>query len=83
MLRKALALTVLVLALVVPAAPAGSGAQSSIALPQDFRPEGIASGKGDSFYVGSIPSAPFTAGLTEPVKGQCSCRRTPGGTTPG
>jgi hypothetical protein len=55
MLRKALPLTVLILALLVPAAPAGSGAQSSIALPQEFRPEGIASGKGDSFYVGSIP----------------------------
>ena len=55
MLRKALPLTVLILALLVPAAPAGSGAQSSIALPQEFRPEGIASGRGDSFYVGSIP----------------------------
>jgi hypothetical protein len=55
MLRKALPLTVLVLALLVPAAPAASGAQSSIALPAEFRPEGIASGKGDSFYVGSIP----------------------------
>ena len=55
MLRKALPITILVLALLVPAAPAGSGAQSSIALPVEFRPEGIASGKGDSFYVGSIP----------------------------
>lgn len=55
MLRKALPLTVLLLAMLVPPAPAGSGAQSSIALPQEFRPEGIASGKGDSFYVGSIP----------------------------
>jgi hypothetical protein len=55
MLRKALPITILVLALLVPAAPAGSGAQSSIALPVEFRPEGIASGTGDSFYVGSIP----------------------------
>jgi sugar lactone lactonase YvrE len=55
MLRKALPITILVLALLVPAAPAGSGAQSSIPLPPEFRPEGIASGKGDSFYVGSIP----------------------------
>ena len=55
MLRKALPITVLVLALLVPAAPAGTGAQSSIPLPDEFRPEGIASGKGDSFYVGSIP----------------------------
>jgi hypothetical protein len=55
MLRKVLPITVLVLALLVPAAPAGPGAQSSIPLPQEFRPEGIASGEGDSFYVGSIP----------------------------
>ena len=55
MLRKALPITVLVLALLVPAAPAGSGAQSSIPLPDEWRPEGIASGKGDRFYVGSIP----------------------------
>jgi hypothetical protein len=58
MLRKALALTILIVAILAPAAPAapaGSGAQSSIALPDEFRPEGIASGKGDSFYVGSIP----------------------------
>jgi outer membrane protein assembly factor BamB len=55
MLRKALPITVLALALLVPAAPAGSGAQSSIPLPDEFRPEGIASGKGDRFFVGSIP----------------------------
>jgi hypothetical protein len=55
MLRKALPITILVLALLVPAAPAGPHAQSSIALPDEFRPEGIASGKGDRFYVGSIP----------------------------
>jgi hypothetical protein len=55
MLRKVLPITVLVSALLVPAAPAGPGAQSSIPLPQEFRPEGIASGEGDSFYVGSIP----------------------------
>jgi hypothetical protein len=55
MLRKALPIAVLVLALLVPAAPAGSGAQSSIPLPDEWRPEGIASGKSDRFYVGSIP----------------------------
>ena len=56
MLRKALPITILLLALLVPAAPAGSGgAQNSIPLPDEFRPEGIASGEGDSFYVGSIP----------------------------
>ena len=58
----------LVLALLVPAAPAGSGAQSSIPPPDEWRPEGIASGKGDRFYVGSIPlgavfSGSFHTGL--------------------
>jgi hypothetical protein len=70
MLRKALPLTVLVLALLVPAAPAGSGAQSSIALPQEFRPEGIASGKGDSFYVGSIPQGAVFKGSYRTGEGE-------------
>jgi hypothetical protein len=55
MVRKALPITLVALALLVPAAPAGTEPQSSIALPPEFRPEGIASGKGDTFYVGSIP----------------------------
>jgi hypothetical protein len=55
MLRRALPVTVLMLAMLAPAATAGPPAQSSIALPPEFRPEGIASGKGDTFYVGSIP----------------------------
>jgi hypothetical protein len=55
MLRKILMLGIVTTVLLVPAAPAGQGAQSSIALPDEFRPEGIASGKGATFYVGSIP----------------------------
>jgi hypothetical protein len=55
MLRNALPIAALALALLAPTAPAGTGAQSSIPLPPEFRPEGIASGKGDRFYVGSIP----------------------------
>jgi sugar lactone lactonase YvrE len=55
MLRTALATAVAVLALLAPAAPAGEQAQRTIALPDEFRPEGIASGPKDSFYVGSIP----------------------------
>jgi hypothetical protein len=70
MLRKTLPLTVLVLALLVPAAPAGSGAQSSIALPDEFRPEGIASGKGDSFYVGSIPQGAVFKGSYRTGEGE-------------
>jgi hypothetical protein len=55
MLRSAFALALVGLALLVPAAPAGPPAQETIALPPEFRPEGIASGPHDSFYVGSIP----------------------------
>ena len=55
MLRKASIATLAVVALLVPAASAGTGAQPTIALPDEFRPEGIASGAGSSFYVGSIP----------------------------
>src|SRR5919106_212624 len=55
MLRKATIISLGALALLVPAAPAGPPAQPTIALPDEFRPEGIASGPKDSFYVGSIP----------------------------
>jgi hypothetical protein len=55
MLRIAFATAIAVLALLAPAAPAGEQAQRTIALPDEFRPEGIASGPKDSFYVGSIP----------------------------
>jgi hypothetical protein len=55
MVRKATIISLALLALLVPAAPAGPPAQPTIALPDEFRPEGIASGEKDSFYVGSIP----------------------------
>jgi hypothetical protein len=55
MLRNATVIAIALLALLVPAAPAGPPAQRTIALPDEFRPEGIASGTGSSFYVGSIP----------------------------
>jgi hypothetical protein len=56
MLRIAFATAVAVLALLAPAVSAGGDkGQRTIALPPEFRPEGIASGPKDSFYVGSIP----------------------------
>jgi hypothetical protein len=54
MRRHALLLTLSLIALLAPAATAGSPGQPTIALPDEFRPEGIAS-KGSKFYVGSIP----------------------------
>jgi sugar lactone lactonase YvrE len=55
MLRIASAAALAALLLLVPTAPAGSGGQPTIPLPDEFRPEGIASGPKASFYVGSIP----------------------------
>jgi hypothetical protein len=54
MRRPVLLLTLSLIALLAPAADAKSPGQRTIALPDEFRPEGIAS-KGSSFYVGSIP----------------------------
>jgi hypothetical protein len=55
MLRIASAAALAALLLLVPSAPAGSPAQPTIPLPDEFRPEGIASGPKATFYVGSIP----------------------------
>jgi hypothetical protein len=56
MFRKAFIPTLILIAAIAPAAPAGGGpGQETIALPDEFRPEGIASGKSDRFFVGSIP----------------------------
>lgn len=54
MRRHVLLLALALIALLAPAATAGSPGQPTIALPDEFRPEGIAS-KGSTFYVGSIP----------------------------
>jgi hypothetical protein len=63
MFRKAFIPTLIVIAALAPAAPAGGGpGQDEIALPPEFRPEGIASGKGDRFFVGSIPQASVYSG---------------------
>jgi hypothetical protein len=55
MLRVATATALVAFLLLVPAAPAGQSAQPTIPLPDEFRPEGIASGPKSSFYAGSIP----------------------------
>jgi outer membrane protein assembly factor BamB len=55
MIGKASMAALVAFVTLVTAAPAGPPAQSAIALPDEFRPEGIASGAGSSFYVGSIP----------------------------
>jgi hypothetical protein len=70
MLRKATIISLGLLALLVPAAPAGPPAQPTIALPDEFRPEGIASGEKDSFYVGSIPQASVYRGSYRTGEGE-------------
>jgi hypothetical protein len=70
MFRKASVATLVVFALLVPAAPAGTGAQPTIALPDEFRPEGIASGTGSSFYVGSIPQGSVFRGSYRTGEGE-------------
>jgi hypothetical protein len=70
MLRIAFAFTVAVFALLAPAAPAGEQAQRTIALPPEFRPEGIASGAKDSFYVGSIPQGSVYRGSYRTGEGE-------------
>jgi hypothetical protein len=55
MLRIASAAALAALLLLVPSAPAGAPSQPTIPLPDEFRPEGIASGPKATFYVGSIP----------------------------
>jgi hypothetical protein len=70
MLRKATITAITALALLVPAAPAGPPAQPTIALPDEFRPEGIASGPKDSFYVGSIPQGSVYRGSYRTGEGE-------------
>jgi hypothetical protein len=70
MLRNATVIAIATLALLAPAAPAGHEAQRTIALPEEFRPEGIASGAKDSFYVGSIPQGSVYRGSYRTGEGE-------------
>jgi sugar lactone lactonase YvrE len=70
MLRIGFATAIAVLALLAPAVPAGEQAQRTIALPDEFRPEGIASGPKDSFYVGSIPQGSVYRGSYRTGEGE-------------
>jgi hypothetical protein len=70
MLRIAFATAVAVLAVLAPAAPAGEQGQRTIALPDEFRPEGIASGPKSTFYVGSIPQGSVYRGSYRTGEGE-------------
>jgi hypothetical protein len=70
MLRFAITTGLAALAVLAPAAPAGEQGQRTIALPDEFRPEGIASGPKDSFYVGSIPQGSVYRGSYRTGEGE-------------
>jgi hypothetical protein len=68
--RIVIAAALAALLLLAPAAPAGPTAQRTIPLPDEFRPEGIASGAGASFYVGSIPQGAVFRGSYRTGQGE-------------
>ena len=61
-MRRLVLLLTTVACLAVPAALANGSFPETIPLPNGFQPEGIAVGKGDTFYVGSIPTGAVYAG---------------------
>ena len=77
--RRLLVLLVLVAVAVVPATAGASTFPDTIRLPDGWQPEGIASGRGTSLYVGSIPTGAVWKGdartgrgdeLVEPQEGR-------------
>jgi hypothetical protein len=60
--RPILLLVLLALALLLPSAAAARPFPDTIRLPDGFQPEGIASGRGTSLLVGSIPTGAIWAG---------------------
>ena len=60
--RPILLLVLLALALLLPSAAAARPFPDTIRLPDGFQPEGIASGRGTSLFVGSIPTGAIWAG---------------------
>ncbi len=61
-MRRLVILLTTLACLVVPGALAKGSFPETIPLPNGFQPEGIAVGKGDTFYVGSIPTGAVYAG---------------------
>jgi sugar lactone lactonase YvrE len=68
-MRRTILLVVACAALAAPAALAKGSFPETIPLPNGFQPEGIAIGKGTTFYVGSIPTGAVYAGNLRTGKG--------------
>jgi len=67
-MRKLLLITLTLLA-ALPASALAKSFPETIQLPDDFQPEGIASGHGDSFYAGSVTSGAVFRGSYRSGKG--------------
>ena len=68
-MRRTLLLAVTVAVVAVPAAFAKAAFPETIALPNGWQPEGIAIGRGTTFYVGSIPTGAVYRGDLRTGKG--------------
>ena len=71
-------ITLLTLALCALLVPSATAQQRTIALPDNFTPEGIASGKRDTFYAGSIQSAEIFRGSYDTGQGSVLVTSRPG-----
>lgn len=69
-MRRTILALVAAAVLAAPAATALSAYPEKIALPDAFAPEGIAIGRGNTFYVGSIPTGAVYAGDLRTGKGR-------------
>jgi sugar lactone lactonase YvrE len=67
--RRTLVLLVMAAVALVPATAGAGTFPDTIRLPDGFQPEGIASGRGDSLYVGSIPTGAVWKGDAETGRG--------------
>jgi sugar lactone lactonase YvrE len=67
---RRIVLSLLATALVAPVALAKGAFPDTIPLPNGFQPEGIATGVGDTFYVGSIPTGAVYSGSLRTGKGR-------------
>ena len=77
-MRRLALLLAIVACLAVPAALAKGSFPETIPLPNGFQPEGIAIGKGDTFYAGSIPTGAVYAGSLRTGQGAVFIPGAPG-----
>ncbi len=80
MIRRLISTLILVLTLTIPGnALAGESFPAVISLPDGFQPEGIAIGRGTTFFVGSIPTSASIAVTCAAARATCSSSRSRAG----